>query len=476
MKRFIRQRIMLITTAAILVTAVLCTWAYYRVFEREVRTDLAAYTVLLADRISLSGDEILSGGTGGTAKTEKTPTEEEERRLAAYAANLSREHLRMTLIDENGSVVFDNVAGIETLGNHMDREEIREALEDGEGWSIRRSDTFRRVNYYFAIRLPDGGVLRTARETSSMFSVFLGAVPVIALIGAAMIALCWLYSQAMAQLLLVPIRSLPEHLEDPEKIETYEELEPVIAHISRQHREILENANLRQEFTANVSHELKTPLTSISGYAQLIESGVVSQEDTVRFGHEIRRNADRLLTLINDIIRLSELDSIPAYGKKEKKEPVDLFQIAVTCADMLEPSCEEHGVTIKVEGESTPVLADRTMLDELVYNLCDNAIRYNRQGGSVTVKVGDRAISVEDTGIGIAEENLKRVFERFFRVDKSRSKKTGGTGLGLAIVKHIVEYHHAEMDTKSVLGKGTTITVRFPEEPAGYSEDRRDTP
>ena len=254
MKRFIRQRIMLITTAAILVTAVLCTWAYYKVFEREVRTDLAAYTVLLADRISLSGDEILSGGTGGTAKTEKTPTEEEERRLAAYGANLSREHLRMTLIDENGSVVFDNVAGIETLGNHMDREEIREALEDGEGWSIRRSDTFRRVNYYFAIRLPDGGVLRTARETSSMFSVFLGAVPVIALISAAMIALCWLYSQAMAQLLLVPIRSLPEHLEDPEKIETYEELEPVIAHISRQHREILENANLRQEFTANVSH------------------------------------------------------------------------------------------------------------------------------------------------------------------------------------------------------------------------------
>ena len=247
---------MLITTAAILVTAVLCTWAYYKVFEREVRTDLAAYTVLLADRISLSGDEILSGGTGGTAKTEKTPTEEEERRLAAYAANLSREHLRMTLIDENGSVVFDNVAGIETLGNHMDREEIREALEDGEGWSIRRSDTFRRVNYYFAIRLPDGGVLRTARETSSMFSVFLGAVPVIALIGAAMIALCWLYSQAMAQLLLVPIRSLPEHLEDPEKIETYEELEPVIAHISRQHREILENALNSYEGTVlYVSHD-----------------------------------------------------------------------------------------------------------------------------------------------------------------------------------------------------------------------------
>ena len=261
MKRFIRQRIMLITTAAILVTAVLCTWAYYRVFEREVRTDLAAYTVLLADRISLSGDEILSGGTGGTAKTEKTPTEEEERRLAAYAANLSREHLRMTLIDENGSVVFDNVAGIETLGNHMDREEIREALEDGEGWSIRRSDTFRRVNYYFAIRLPDGGVLRTARETSSMFSVFLGAVPLIALIGAAMIALCWLYSQAMAQLLLVPIRSLPEHLEDPEKIETYEELEPVIAHISRQHREILEGVkahDLPATIRALESHLLNT--------------------------------------------------------------------------------------------------------------------------------------------------------------------------------------------------------------------------
>ena len=472
MKKFIRQRIMLITTAAILLTAVLCSLAYYRAFQSEVRTDLAAYTALLADRISFSGDEIVqeqaageeNAGTAASDPGADSPgritTDEEERRLTAYAANLSREHLRMTLIDENGKVVFDNVAEVGSLGNHMDREEIREALETGEGWSIRRSDTLSRANYYFAIRLPDGGVLRTARETDSIFSVFLGAIPVVILISAVMIALCWLYSQAMAQLLLMPIRSLPEHLEDPEKIETYEELEPVIAHISKQHREILESANLRQEFTANVSHELKTPLTSISGYAQLIESGVVSPEDTVRFGHEIRRNADRLLTLINDILRLSELDSLPKEGKKET---VDLYHIAVTCADMLEPACEEHGVTISVEGESTPVMADRTMIEELVYNLCDNAIRYNRKGGTVTVKAGNRAISVEDTGIGIAEENQKRIYERFFRVDKSRSKKTGGTGLGLAIVKHIVEYHHAEMETKSVLGKGTTITVRFPE-------------
>ncbi len=216
---------------------------------------------------------------------------------------------------------------------------------------------------------------------------------------------------------------------------------------------------MRREFTANVSHELKTPLTSISGYAEMIESGIARPEDVGGFAATIRKEAGRLLTLISDIIRLSELDEA---GVAEEREPVDLLQLARDCADTLSMSADRHRVTLAVEGAPCVVSGNRSMLSELVYNLCDNAIRYNREGGEVRVQVGDSALTVRDTGIGIPEKHQARVFERFYRVDKSRSKETGGTGLGLAIVKHIAEQHHAKLELQSTVGVGTSITVRFP--------------
>ena len=228
-------------------------------------------------------------------------------------------------------------------------------------------------------------------------------------------------------------------------------------------QDLIKNARIRQDFTANVTHELKTPLTSISGYAELIESGMASSEDTIRFAGGIHSSANRLLTLINDIIRLSELDSEEESFTTEK---VNLYLLAETCVNMLSLNAEKHQVSIFLEGENAYVNGNRQMMEELLYNLCDNAIRYNNENGTVCVTVfsqhGQTMLRVEDTGIGIPREHQDRVFERFYRVDKSRSKSTGGTGLGLAIVKHILQKHGAKINLESEIGKGTKITVAFP--------------
>ena len=217
---------------------------------------------------------------------------------------------------------------------------------------------------------------------------------------------------------------------------------------------------LKREFTANVSHELKTPLTSISGYAEMIETGIASEEDVPKFAERIRKESKRLLALIGDIIRLSSLDE----GTPESEnEPVDIAEVADECRDVLLKSAEDHGVSLILDTEETIVNGSRSLLSELVYNLMDNGIRYNKEGGSVTVRVKGRTLSVSDTGIGIPEEHREHVFERFYRVDKSRSKETGGTGLGLAIVKHVAEKYRGHVELESTEGEGTTITVYFPE-------------
>ena len=219
--------------------------------------------------------------------------------------------------------------------------------------------------------------------------------------------------------------------------------------------------NMVREFTANVSHELKTPLTSISGYAEMIASGLAKPEDVKDFASRIQNESKRMLALISDIIRLSRLDN---GGADEDAEPVDMAELADECRDVLLNSANSHGVTLDIEAEPLIVNGSRSLLTELVYNLMDNAIRYNKEGGSVTVRVTNNKLSVEDTGIDIPEEHRDRVFERFYRVDKSRSKQTGGTGLGLAIVKSIAERYGAHLSLESEVGKGTKITVEFPKE------------
>lgn len=481
---------------------------------------------------------------------------------------------RFTWVDADGKVLFDSDISSEDMGNHIDREEINEALESGRGNSSRFSDTLMKKMYYEAWRLSDGSVLRIATSVDSVFSLLLDILwPMVGVLFSALL-LSAILARSMARKIVEPLNRLD--LDHPESNDVYDELSPMLWRLSRQrqqidrhmqelrrrsdefeqitasmsealllldgkgrvlsinpaasrifspdksavgrsflgmeqsaemqqaveaalqgeHREfrmqrqgfeyqidispirndggsagavilcfdVTETAfaeRNRREFTANVSHELKTPLQSIMGCAELLESGMVRPEDTQRFLGNIRTEASRLLSLINDIIRLSQMDE----NGFVMEETVDLYAVAAEAMESLGNAATKKGVRMTLEGESCVMTGVRRYLYEIVYNLCDNAIRYNTEGGSVKVKVslsGEKPVlCVSDTGIGIPAEHQSRIFERFYRVDKSHSRATGGTGLGLSIVKHAVAHHGGSIRLESESGRGTTITVSF---------------
>ena len=374
--------------------------------------------------------------------------------------DFSAENFRITLIDPSGKVLFESDADAEKMENHLDRPEIISALETGKGSDTRISSTLGAEDYYYAEKLEDGNILRVSTDASSALSVFGNSFYILAAIIIIIAIVSVLVSMRITKRILAPIKKLSESLDNTTLYEsdTYPELIPLLNEIKHQ-RSI--QSDMRQEFTANVSHELKTPLTSISGYAELIENGITKEEDSKRFAAKIHTEASRMLTLIGDIIKLSKLDT--GY-ENEPSEDVDLLEIANECRSNLSLNAEKKGISITVFGESSAVKGVRSEIYELVYNLVDNAIRYNRQYGNVDLTVYDHEIKVSDTGIGISEEHKQKIFERFYRVDKSRSKETGGTGLGLSIVKHIAEKHHAEITVTSTLNVGTDISVRFKKE------------
>ena len=281
-------------------------------------------------------------------------------------------------------------------------------------------------------------------------------------VGLCVFLVCAFFAKRMTKRFVEPIEKMADNIVLVDEREGYEEMRPFVSMIKQQHMDILNHAQMRQEFTANVSHELKTPLTAISGYAELIASGMTNESDTEHFANEIHRSAERLQSLINDIIKLSELDN---SDLKLEFEPIDLYTLATTCIDQMQIAAQKNEVTLLQEGGPVTINGNKTLIEELLYNLCSNAVRYNKKGGSVTVITGMKnqrpALTVRDTGIGIPKEQQDRVFERFYRVDKSRSKSTGGTGLGLAIVKHIVVQHEAQIELSSEEGVGTEVTVIF---------------
>lgn len=439
MKKKINTQFMIMAVLSIILTTILTTIVYYQVFKKEVFEDLEEFCYVLEET--------------GTFESE------DSNRMQQYAE--STQNLRITVVDADGQVIYDTNTDIDILDNHRDRPEIADAFNYGKGKSIRTSSTINISNYYYAIRLSDGRVLRVAKETSSIVNIFTQVLPVILLIIILLIILSFLLSYYLTRSLVKPIEQMASNLDHLERVDVYKELVPFIDLIREQHEDILNAARMRQEFTANVSHELKTPLTSISGYSELIENGMAGEENIARFAGEIHQNAGRLIALINDIIELSELD-----GNTESKlmlEDVNLYDIAVTTIHMLSPVAEKRNIHFRLSGDDYVVKGNKDMLEEVTYNLCDNAIRYNHDGGNIWIEIDaeKHTMSVRDDGIGISEENKLRVFERFFRVDKSRSKKTGGTGLGLAIVKHIVELHDARIILESEEGEGTCVTVVF---------------
>lgn len=438
MRKKINVELVLIAAVAIILTSIFATFTYYRIFQEEIFGNLKTCARVLAEGIC-------------------------DDRLDLNGYRLGDETLRMTLVADDGTVLLDSNANIGDMTNHGNRPEIMEAFQSGEGAAVRKSETLEKSTFYYAMRLKDGSVLRVAKEAGSIFSMFLHAVPAMVLAAALLFAFCALLAYFLTKSFIGPIEKVAKNLDGYVDAGIYKELTPFLETIQRQHKNIVENAKMRQDFTANVTHELKTPLTSISGYAELIESGMTGEQETRRFAGEIHRNAKRLIHLINDILQLSELDSMETVRETEK---LNLYMMAQTCVEMLRINGTALGVTLDITGEPAWIQGNRGMIEEVIYNLCDNAIRYNKQNGRVEVHVENTpqgaVFRVSDTGIGIPKEHQEHIFERFYRVDKSRSKETGGTGLGLAIVKHIVLEHHARMLLESEEGKGTTITVIFP--------------
>lgn len=434
MENKIHKRLFLIAAISIITTLCLVMGVFYKRFQEQVSYDLRTFGNVVAQ-------------TQGWEKADS---------IAA------KENIRITLIDTDGSVLIDNQADEALMENHRNRPEFIEAKENGTSQITRQSSTFSNVStYYYAILLEDGKVLRVSREVGSITSIFFDTLPLVIGMSLVILLIALTLSRLLTRTILEPIKEIASDIDHIDEKKVYKELIPVVHMIQQQHENILKQSKMRQDFTANVTHELKTPLTSISGYSELIETGMASDQDIQHFAHEIHKSSDRLLTTINDIIRLSELDSEGA----EVMEKVDLYEVAMDCIESLKVHAKKYKVTLFLEGQSEMINASPERMVELIYNLVDNAIRYNKPDGYVKVRITHQdqkvILSVKDNGIGIPKRYHERVFERFYRVDKSRSKATGGTGLGLAIVKHIVLNHHGELSIDSEEGKGCEIKVSF---------------
>ena len=367
---------------------------------------------------------------------------------------------RVTCITADGEVLYDSRRDEKDLENHSEREEVREALENGEGEDVRVSDTVGRELYYYAVLLDDGSVLRVAREMDSLMRTAFAMLPAVGGLALLMLVFALALARWQTKRLIKPINELD--LEHPLENAVYPELTPLLEAMDRQNKEKEAVSNMRKEFSANVSHELKTPLTSISGYAEIIMNGMVRPADIPLFSERIYKEARRLITLVEDIIKLSKLDE---ESVELEKEEVDLYDLTREIVSRLAPQAAQKNIHMEVTGEPVIYKGIRQILDEMVYNICENAIKYNNDKGRVTVWVGSTLsgpkIGVADTGIGIPKEHQERIFERFYRVDKSHSKERGGTGLGLSIVKHGAILHGAKVNVESDEGKGTRMEILF---------------
>ncbi|MBD8917546.1 MAG: two-component sensor histidine kinase [Lachnospiraceae bacterium] len=494
-----------------------------------------------------------------------------------YLKKLENGEYRLTLIDTDGTVLYDTNADAAAMENHSDRREFQEAFLSGYGESHRYSRTLTEQTYYFAKKLSDGSVLRISTSQVTVLSLLLGLLQPLLVIAFLAILLSVFLAKRAARNLVKPLNNLD--LNDPLSNDVYEELSPLLRHMAQQNKQIalqmdelsrsqnefnaitsnmseglivlnkdgvvvslntaarkifeaeedsigkdfltidrtpeisraiketlsgkkqeleyekngrnydlcinkivekdevigvlllaidntekIQAEQNRREFTANVSHELKTPLQSIIGSADLIESGLVKPEDMPRFIGHIKTDAARLVSLVSDIIRLSQLDE----NTEMNWETVDALSVAKEALEMVGPIAESRNISLTIKGEPAPLNSVHKLLYDIIYNLCDNAVKYNKDGGFVKVNVkttGDKVqVAVSDNGVGIAPADQSRVFERFYRVDKSHSRESGGTGLGLSIVKHAVAYLKGSISLESTLGKGTTITVSFPAE------------
>ncbi|MEI3221212.1 MAG: ATP-binding protein [Dorea sp.] len=437
MRQKMQHSMVFVLTATLVIAYIFLTGIMYRQTVTTVEEEIHREADYISKAVQISGTEYLN-------------------QMDEVRANT-----RITWISAEGTVLYDSTEDEHTFENHKNRPEVKKAFAKGEGEDIRKSDTIGEEMCYYAEKMPDGTVLRVSRTMNSAMKSAFHILPFMIFLALIMIVTAWLLSKWQIERLIRPINTLD--LENPLEQEMYPELQPLLERIEQSNKEKEAVAAMRREFSANVSHELKTPLTSISGYAEIMKDGLVRPEDMQHFSEKIYQEASRLITLVEDIIKLSRLDE----GRVElEKEEVDLYELSREIISRLAPQAAKNRVRLELTGESVKYTGIRQILDEMIYNITENAIKYNNPGGKVSVWAGNtlqgKKVVVTDDGIGIPEDQIDRIFERFYRVDKSHSKERGGTGLGLSIVKHGVMLHHGEVHVESKLGEGTRIELVFP--------------
>lgn len=557
MKKKIYWNMCLVALAAILLSSLMAILVSYNRENKQMRKEVVTEANYVKTALEFYGDTYLE-------------------ELSQVTKGMHQN--RITLIAEDGTVLFDNFADNEELENHKDRPEVLEAKAGGIGEDTRTSETLAEKTYYYAVLLGNGNVLRVANTSGSVYASLFEFIPVFFVLAVLVFLLSMILAETQTRRIVAPINELD--LDRPEENTIYDELAPLVGKIQKQQKTIqkqmdtlkakqkeftaiTENMSegfivvgkraevasyntsamkilgiddeyaketganilnfnrshsfrcavdealdgrhseqqleldgrfyqvisnpvtdggevtgaiivildvtekqgreeLRREFSANVSHELKTPLTSISGYAEIMKNGLVKAEDMRRFSDNIYQEAQRMITLIEDIIKLSQLDENQVDLEKTQ---VDLYQIANEVMGRLHDHAVRNQVAMHLDGRPVVITGTRQILDEMIYNLCDNGIKYNHKGGEVRILVteedGHPMVSVRDNGIGIPKAEQERVFERFYRVDKSHSKQIGGTGLGLSIVKHGAIYHNARVEMESQEGRGTQVKIVF---------------
>ena len=437
MRQKMQHSMVFVLTATLVIAYIFLTGIMYRQTVTTVEEEIHREADYISKAVQISGTEYLN-------------------QMDEVRANT-----RITWISAEGTVLYDSTEDEHTFENHKNRPEVKKAFAKGEGEDIRKSDTIGEEMCYYAEKMPDGTVLRVSRTMNSAMKSAFHILPFMIFLALIMIVTAWLLSKWQIECLIRPINTLD--LENPLEQEMYPELQPLLERIEQSNKEKEAVAAMRREFSANVSHELKTPLTSISGYAEIMKDGLVRPEDMQHFSEKIYQEASRLITLVEDIIKLSRLEE----GRVElEKEEVDLYELSREIISRLAPQAAKNRVRLELTGESVKYTGIRQILDEMIYNITENAIKYNNPGGKVSVWAGNtlqgKKVVVTDNGIGIPEDQIDRIFERFYRVDKSHSKERGGTGLGLSIVKHGVILHHGEVHVESKLGEGTRIELVFP--------------
>lgn len=449
MKQRIYKSLCITALLALILSTLASQLLYFQFYDKRTDENLMVQT------------EALCAGISQIADQGAEPVKQFLQRYLQAIRYEKSVQLRITLIDpEDGTVLYDSEGDTSQMGSHLNRAEITDAMAKGRGQAVRFSETVGQNTHYAAMVTAEGRyIIRLALESSNVIGIFMRSLPAILVIMILLFLLATLMANRLTRQIVEPLDRMAEKIQkmdmptvDLRDEDVYEELRPFV-------HSVKQSQQVREEFSANVSHELKTPLTCISGFAELMKDGMVSDAAHVReFATTIYEESQRLLALIDDIMHLSRLEA----GADMEMEPVNLYLLTETILHRLRDKALKYQISCDLSGGSAEITGVRTNIEEMIYNLIDNSIKYNHPHGHVYVICEGRSITVQDDGIGIPEEDLGRIWERFFRVDKSHSRAIGGTGLGLSIVKHVAELHHAKVDISSQLNRGTKITITFP--------------